>query len=80
MKIAALQFDMAWEDPAANFPRIERWIQAAVAAEARMLVLPEMFACGFSMNTEQIAEPADGPTTRSPRLHHALILLPRSRK
>ena len=64
MKIAALQYDMAWEDPEANFPRLETWIAGAAGLGARLVVLPEMFACGFSMNTSRIAEPVDGPSTR----------------
>ena len=64
MKVAGLQFDMAWEDPEANFPRLETWIRHAAELGARLVVLPEMFACGFSMNTAALAEPQDGPSTR----------------
>lgn len=64
MRIAALQSDIVWEDPEANFARLEPWIAAAVAAGARLLVLPEMYACGFSMATERISEPPGGPSTR----------------
>ena len=64
MIVAGLQFDMSWEDPEANFPRLDRWIRHAAGIGARLIVLPEMFACGFSMNTERIAEPEGGPSTR----------------
>lgn len=64
MRIAALQSDIVWEDPAANFARLRPWITTAAAGGARLLALPEMFACGFSMNTATIAEPPDGPTYR----------------
>ncbi|MEE9385266.1 MAG: carbon-nitrogen family hydrolase [Nannocystaceae bacterium] len=63
MRVAALQYDISWEDPPANHRRLLPWIDTAVAADARLLVLPEMYACGFSMNTEAIAEPMDGPST-----------------
>lgn len=63
MRVAALQFDIAWEDPATNYRRLEPWIASAAAAGARVLVLPEMFACGFSMDTARVAEPPDGPST-----------------
>lgn len=63
MKIAGIQFDMAWEDPSANFPRLEKWIGGAVELGAELVVLPEMFACGFSMNTGRIAEPKGGAST-----------------
>ncbi len=64
MRIAALQHDIVWEDPEASFTRLEPWIEAAAAAGARLLALPEMFACGFSMATGTIAEPPGGPSTR----------------
>lgn len=64
MRIAALQFDIAWEDPPANFTRVAPWVASAAAAGARLLLLPEMFACGFSMNTARVAEPPDGPSAR----------------
>ncbi len=64
MRIAALQSDIVWEDPEANFERLRPWIAAASGAGARLMVLPEMYACGFSMDTERIAEPVGGPSTR----------------
>lgn len=62
MRVAALQTDIAWEDPAANFRRLEPKIAAARAAGAELAVLPEMFACGFTMRAERVAEAPDGPT------------------
>ena len=64
MKIAGIQSDIVWEDPQANFDKLQGWIVAAKAAGARLVVLPEMYACGFSMNAEAIAEPPDGESTR----------------
>lgn len=64
MRVAALQVEIAWEDPAANFARLGPWLDAAQAAGARLAILPEMYACGFSMQTGRIAEPEDGPSTR----------------
>jgi predicted amidohydrolase len=64
MRIAGIQTDIVWEDPKANFERATQWIEAAVGAKARLIVLPEMFACGFSMNTAAIQEPVDGPSAQ----------------
>ncbi|MEZ4448110.1 MAG: nitrilase-related carbon-nitrogen hydrolase [Nannocystaceae bacterium] len=64
MRIAAIQSDIAWEDPEANFDRLRPLIAAAAAAGARLIALPEMFACGFSMETARIAEDEDGPSAR----------------
>lgn len=64
MRIAALQSDIAWEDPEANFARLEPWIGRAKDQGADLLAFPEMYACGFSMATDRIAEPKDGPSAR----------------
>jgi len=62
MKIAAIQSNIIWEDPEANYTQLRPQIAAAAASGARMVVLPEMFACGFSMDTSRITEPLDGPS------------------
>ena len=64
MKIAALQTEIAWEDPEENFRRLAPRLSAARGSGAGLIVLPEMFSTGFSMNTEAIAEPEDGPSAR----------------
>jgi predicted amidohydrolase len=64
MRVAAIQSDIVWEDPQANFERLRPWLAAAAAAGARLVALPEMFACGFSMETARVREPTDGPTAR----------------
>ncbi len=58
--VAGIQLDTVWEQPQASFDRARPWIAAAAAAGARLCVLPEMFACGFSMAAERVAEPPDG--------------------
>ena len=63
MKVAAIQHDIVWEDPAANFARLAPMIGEAADAGARLAVLTEMYSTGFSMDTERIAEPFDGPST-----------------
>jgi predicted amidohydrolase len=63
VRIAGLQLDIVWESPADNHAKVVPWIRTAVAAGARLLVLPEMYACGFTMKTEAVAEPEDGPST-----------------
>jgi predicted amidohydrolase len=64
MRIAAVQHDIVWEKPDANFERLEPWIGAAAAAGARLVVLTEMFSTGFSMNTDRISEPVGGPSAQ----------------
>lgn len=60
MKVAAIQHDIVWEDPSANFARLAPMIERVAADGARLIVLSEMFATGFSMHTDRIAEPPDG--------------------
>ena len=64
MKIAAVQHDIAWEDPPVTIAHVEPMIEQAAREGARLVVLTEMFSTGFSMDTERIAEPVDGPSTR----------------
>jgi predicted amidohydrolase len=63
VKVAAVQHDIVWESPEANFERLAPLVAQAVDAGAGLVVLTEMFSTGFSMRTEQVAEPVDGPST-----------------
>ena len=47
--------DIAWEQPAENFRRAEAKTKDAVDEGARLVVLPEMFATGFSMNAQLVS-------------------------
>jgi len=62
MKVALLQLDLAWEDVPANHARAARPLGQAAALGARLAILPEMFATGFSMDARRIAQPEGGPT------------------
>src|SRR5262245_42353378 len=64
MKVAAVQHDIVWEDPPANFARLAPMIERAASDGARLVVLTEMCTTGFSMDTDRIAETPDGPSTR----------------
>jgi predicted amidohydrolase len=64
MRVAAIQHDILWEDPPATCARIAPMIEHAANDGAHLVVLTEMFSTGFSMDTEKIAEPVDGPSTR----------------
>ena len=51
MQIAAVQCDTVWEDRPANHARVRTLLDAIDLAPATLVVLPEMFDTGFSMNT-----------------------------
>ena len=59
MKIALLQYPIAWADKATNLRKAEEHI-AALAGKADVAVLPEMFATGFCTDRPELAESMDG--------------------
>ena len=61
VKVAAVQHDIIWEDPVATRKQVEPMIAAAAAGGARLICLTEMYATGFSMRPERIAEDEGGP-------------------
>ena len=50
MKAYTVQLDIAWEDKKANYRKVSALLQEAGVAAGSLIVLPEMFATGFSMN------------------------------
>lgn len=64
MRVAGIQFSIEWEAPEVNFKRLAARIAHAASVDARLVILPEMFSCGFSMDTNRIAEKFDGPSAK----------------
>ena len=62
MTVVGVQLDIAWEDKEENFRRVRSLMADAPSPAGSLVVLPEMFATGFSMNSAEIAEEAGGPT------------------
>jgi predicted amidohydrolase len=64
MELCALQLDLVWEDRAANFAAVEAALAAAAPrlAPGSLLVLPEMFSSGFSMNVSRAADTSAAET------------------
>lgn len=62
VNVIALQPDIAWENKPANFEKVRRLLTDAAPKKDSLVVLPEMFATGFSMNTDAMAEPYGGET------------------
>lgn len=52
MRAHLVQLDIRWEDREANFARVEQLLAASDVEEGDLVLLPEMFDSGFSMNTE----------------------------
>ena len=62
MKVAAVQHDVVWEDRDANHAHLEAMVAEAADRGANLVVLTEMFSTGFSLATDLIVEPPDGPS------------------
>ncbi|MEX2562352.1 MAG: nitrilase-related carbon-nitrogen hydrolase, partial [Nitriliruptoraceae bacterium] len=61
LEVAVIQHDIAWEDHATTLSRLSGMLDRAAASGAELAVLPEMFATGWSMQTERTAQREDGP-------------------
>lgn len=58
MKVYCCQLDIAWENKPENFRKVRELIAKTRPEPGSMVVLPEMFATGFSMNVAAISENA----------------------
>ena len=56
MHLAGIQFDIAWENRAANFAKVTALLERNPPPRGSLVALPEMFPSGFSMNVAAIAE------------------------
>jgi len=63
LNITIPQTALTWQDPAANRTAFEALIEP-LAAQTDLVILPEMFTTGFTMDAAGNAEPPDGPTVQ----------------
>jgi omega-amidase len=61
MKLIGVQLDIVWEDKPATFDRVRRLLEVQRPQAGSLLVLPEMFSTGFSMNVAKIDEAGERP-------------------
>lgn len=61
IRISTVQTDLLWEDKAGNLARLEEKL-LPLSGKTDLVILPEMFTTGFSMNAEALAEGEDGPS------------------
>lgn len=62
LKVCLVQANLHWMDVDANIRMFDRIIDEQ-ADGADLVVLPEMFSTGFSMEPEKVAEPLGGPAS-----------------
>lgn len=60
LAVSLIQADLHWEEIDANLAMFEEMIWSIDQTD--LVVLPEMFTSGFSMNAEKLAEPPGGKT------------------
>ena len=59
LNVTLIQTELDWEDIAANLQRFDRLLRR-VQPGSDLIVLPEMFSTGFSMNAARLAETMQG--------------------
>lgn len=63
LHITIIQHDIAWENKGANIAAYEEYIRG-IQGKKEIVVLPEMFSTGFTMDAAGMAETMDGPTVQ----------------
>jgi len=61
MKITLIQSNLTWEDAKANRDNFTQKINN-IQEQTDLIILPEMFTTGFTMNPAEVAETMDGKT------------------
>ena len=67
LSFSLIQTALFWEDKAANLAMLAEKIRR-IEEYTEVIVLPEMFSTGFSMQPEKFAETMDGPTVEWMRI------------
>ncbi len=62
LRVSLVQQPLAWHDGAANRAAFEELLRP-LAGNTDLVVLPETFTSGFSMEVERLAEPPGGPSS-----------------
>lgn len=61
LRVTLVQTPLAWEDASANRTTLENTL-ADLAGTTDLVILPEMFATGFTMRPKALSEPEFGPS------------------
>ena len=61
LRLSLVQYDIVWEDKQKNLEYLHNILES-LSDKTDIIVLPEMFTTGFSMNSQNLAEPNDGKT------------------
>ncbi len=61
LTVTLIQTNLFWEDKKANLQMLQQKIES-ISEKTEIVILPEMFSTGFSMNAGALAETMDGQT------------------
>ncbi len=63
LRISLVQFDVVWENPLENLMRLDSLLDP-LKGNTDLILLPEMFTTGFSMNSRLLAEEMTGESVK----------------
>ncbi len=63
LSVTIIQTNLFWENPTANLANLEEKI-AQILSPTDLIILPEMFTTGFTMNAKSVAEPMNFTTCK----------------
>jgi predicted amidohydrolase len=72
LRVSLVQQPLLWHDPQGNRAHLGR-VLAALAGRTDLVILPETFTTGFSMEVEALAEVASGPSVEWLRAQAAAL-------
>lgn len=62
LSLTLVQPNLIWESPVDNYRNLNKQLSKIGKGETDVVVLPEMFSTGFSMNAKKLAEEMEGPS------------------
>jgi predicted amidohydrolase len=68
LRVSIIQSDLVWENKSLNFSHFDELIEA-IELNTDLIILPEMFTTGFSMNAEVLFDKPEGGTLDWMRQH-----------
>lgn len=78
LNVICCQLDIVWENKQLNHEKVQALLDGAQPAAGSLVLLPEMFATGFSMNVARISDSVSGETydflARTAARYHIYLL------
>jgi omega-amidase len=62
MKVACIQYNIVWENQEKNFLLVERLVKELIKKKPQLVLLPELFSTGVTLNSIRFEEDINGKT------------------